>query len=144
MYSCPMLLDWACIKFCKTNVTNPVLPLTYKQVRANVYILERSPLRVHSISMDQTYCMDRPEMAGWLVFPAIWHLVRQVGECLGPLLRGEDSIFSPTAGASLTRGGQRAYYSYRALEGWSHMSYVGLRKSNHAQCHLKNNSCHLI
>ena len=34
------------------------------QVRANVYILGRSPVGVHSISMDQSYSMDRPEKMG--------------------------------------------------------------------------------
>ena len=35
-----------------------------RQVRANVYILDRSPLGVHSISMDQTDCMGCPENLG--------------------------------------------------------------------------------
>ena len=34
------------------------------QVRANVYILERPPVGVHSISMDQTHYLDRPEILG--------------------------------------------------------------------------------
>ena len=34
------------------------------QVRAKVYILGRSPLVVHSSSMDQTSNVDRPENTG--------------------------------------------------------------------------------
>ena len=34
------------------------------QVRANVYILERPPVGVHSVSMVHTNYLDRPERSG--------------------------------------------------------------------------------
>ena len=34
------------------------------QVRASVYILERPPVGVHSVSMKQSHYMDRPDRSG--------------------------------------------------------------------------------
>ena len=45
-------------------VTMDLLYGHYKQVRPNVYILERSPLIVHSLSMEQPHCIGHPESSG--------------------------------------------------------------------------------
>ena len=34
------------------------------QVRAKVYILERPPVEVHSLSLERTYYLNRPERSG--------------------------------------------------------------------------------
>ena len=45
-----------------TDALKGFISLYAAQVRANVYILERHPIGVHSISMGQTRYMDRPEI----------------------------------------------------------------------------------
>ena len=47
-----------------TDHTMQSCPDPGQQVRANTYILERPPLGVYSISMDQTHYLDRPERSG--------------------------------------------------------------------------------